>query len=308
MDKGIMFSYDSNDHITITMPKSIDTGTAAHRFFGLLSYTLEKCNCNNILLDFKKTEFIASNQFAILGCVLIQFLDTHPEGHIHLTAVSEQILSLISKNGFGRHFDFDITPDVYNTVIPYRIFDVDQLKEYESYLTLKIFSRDDLPLMTSPSKSLLQDYLLEVFKNVKDHTTSGSVFTCGQYFPKSKLLYFTIVDAGETIPHNVINYFSSYNQIPPDNILEWALQEGTSTANQKGPRGIGLYLIKNFIKSNHGRLYIVSGNTTYEIQNNSERYKKVNPPFPGTIVTLAFNLGDSSFYMTQNQEIVEIQF
>lgn len=84
--------------------------------------------------------------------------------------------------------------------------------------------------------------------------------------------------------------------------------EGTSTANKSGPRGIGLYLLKNFIVSNRGQLFIVSGKESYEVTSKGERTLQLQHPFPGTIVTVAFNLQDSSFYTVNNQEIVEIQF
>lgn len=297
-----------NERCTITIKYNIQTSLSSHNFFAALATKLNDIHCQELVLDFSKITFIASNQFAILGCILDNYITSHPETSLYLSGLNASLMDMIKKNGFGFHFNLPRTPDVHNTVIPYKVFKVPEIKEYESYLTLKIFNRDDLPSMSPGFKSSLQDYLLEIFKNVNDHTTSEKIYTCGQFFPKSSLLFFTIVDNGETIPYNVSKYFESRQQVSPDNPLQWALMEGTSTADKYEPRGIGLYLIQQFIKSNHGQFFIVSGKDAYEINNKGERFRQLELPFPGTIVTLAFNLSDSSFYTVKNQEIVEIQF
>lgn len=293
---------------TIIIPKDISTSLSSHRFFGELANHLDTLHENKICLDFSDTQFIASNQFAILGCILDSYLHTHPDTSIYFSELNDKLMEMIKKNGFFIHCNMERIPDIHNTVIPYKIFPVKDIKEYESYLTIKIFNRDDLPAMSRGFKSLLQDYLLEVFKNVADHTTSKRVYTCGQFFPKNSLLYFTIVDNGETIPYNVRNYFKHTHQSAPDNFLQWALMEGTSTANETAPRGIGLFLIRSFILANCGQLYIVSGKEGYEITGKGERFVQIEQPFPGTIVTLAFNLNDHRFYTMENLEIEEIHF
>lgn len=210
-------------------------------------------------------------------------------------------IELMKKNGFAGHFDMKQIPDTYNTTIPYKVFDVHDITRYGEYLTTRIFSRTDLPNMTAAFKRDIQDYLLEVFQNVYDHTTSERIYTCGQFFPKGKRFHFTLVDTGETIPYNVFTYFETIRMKPPSNPLQWALQTGNSTADKNGPRGMGLSLVRDFIFSNNGQLYIVSGHNTYEINNGKEHYKMLSVPFTGTIVTLVFNLNDTSLSSTDEQ-------
>ena len=69
-----------------------------------------------------------------------------------------------------------------------------------------------------------------------------------------------------------------------------------------------MFLIKGFILSNCGQLYIVSGQEGYEITRKGERFVQLEQPFPGTIVTLAFNLNDRQFYTVGNLETEEIHF
>lgn len=294
--------------LNIKLRKNIHTDLPSHNFFSSLSYDLTATECDEIHLDFSDVNFFASNQFAILGCILTECKTLHPSIRIYFANLNQQLSRIIKQNGFYKHFWIDGLPDRPGTIIPYEIFDPKEIKEYELYLTLMIFNRDDLPQMSDAFRHDLQDSLLEIFKNVSDHTSSQSIYTCGQYFSKSSLLYFTIVDSGETIPHNVTNYFSLGGKESPQNIIEWAVQSGTSTAMDSGPRGIGLYLIKRFIEANKGLLYIVSGNEAFEVTSSGSKTSRLIHPFPGTIVTLAFNLNDTSFYSAYAQGNVEIQF
>ena len=116
------------------------------------------------------------------------------------------------------------------------------------------------------------------------------------------MLYFTVADHGETIPYNVLSYFKKNQRQAPSNILDWALQVGTTTSNDQIPRGVGLYLIRKFIQENQGELFIISGKENYELNANKERYLSLCSAFPGTIVTLAFNLNDSVFHSTGSDD------
>lgn len=203
----------------------------------------------------------------------------------------------------------DTSYDSYaiNTTIPYTIFDINEINEFEKYIILRIFERKDILQMSKLVKSKIIDNILEIFNNVKEHTHSNKVYTCGQYFPRSSFLYFTIVDSGETIPYNVNTYCDNINIKPPSKPLEWAIAPGNTTRQVDTPGGLGLSLLCEFIELNNGRLYIVSGNETYEQNGKDNRHMYMEHSFPGTIVTVAFNLLDDSMYR-MNSELPEIVF
>lgn len=292
--------------IPITRNK-ITTNIASHDYLSQLANHILETRTNELIIDMRNVTYVSSNQFAVLGCIFDTFKHSSPKTKLSLRNVSFKLHDLILKNGFCSHFGFEKTADTYNTVIPYRYFSVTDIEEYERYLFLYLFSRADLPLMTDDVRNTISDYLLEVFKNVVDHTSSFRIYTCGQFFPKSSMLYFTVVDSGETIPYNVNRFFNLRRQSVPNDPLHWALQEGHSTSDD-GPRGIGLSLIKEFIKLNNGNFYIVSGQHMYEINCNKEHYRRLNSSFPGTIVTLGFNLKDNAIYCMDSGSIQDIQF
>lgn len=289
--------------IHLSLNRDIYTGYSSHNLLSEFSAKLNQAQCDHLFIDISKIRFIASNQFAILGCLLDHYQRAHDNTRLFLKDVQPSVLEIMRKNNFGSiHFDMDRLPDTYNTVIPYKVFSVQEINEYRDHINRKIFNRKDLPKMTSMLKSTINDYMLEVFKNVVDHTSSEFVYTCGQFFPKSSMLYFTVADHGETIPYNVLSYFKKNQRQAPSNILDWALQVGTTTSNDQIPRGVGLYLIRKFIQENQGELFIISGKENYELNANKERYLSLCSAFPGTIVTLAFNLNDSVFHSTGSDD------
>lgn len=282
---------------------NLQTSFSSHQVLANLFHEIHGFNGDILLLNFRNVTFISANQFSVLGCVISTFHAKHPEISIRVSNVSEKLKRIMRINGFGRHLSYASLPDINNTAIPYKIFDVTEIAEFEKYITISIFKREDLPQMSSGVRNQIIDNILEIFNNVHEHTCSQHLFSCGQFFPKRKLLFFTITDAGETIPYNVKRYCQKYNITlkNPDYLLSWALQSGNSTKSLDEPRGLGLYLLSEFIHLNNGELYIISGNEVFEQNTAGERYMRLECPFPGTIVTMAFNLSDHSSYCLSSE-------
>lgn len=300
-----------SDHNTVCFAlTSIQTSKSSHELLSEFAQFAQKLpdSVNRLIIDMSSVNFIASNQFAIFGSILHSLKRSKPNIEIVMFGIQKNIANIIGKNGFYRHLNLPKVQDQYNTVIPYKIFKTSEIIEYGNYLTTNLFSRKDLPNMSSTVRDNIRDYLLEIFKNASDHTDSQYIYTCGQYFSKSSLLYFTLVDIGETIRYNVDMYYKNSIYPAPENALQWALIPGNSTINDGSPRGLGLSLIQSFVKLNKGQFFIISENETYEITSKGERYDIMKNVFPGTIVTLAFNLNDTAMYVMENEVSPEIQF
>lgn len=292
----------------LKVSSNINTNYNSHSELSELCARLADIIAKEVSLDFSKVDFIASNQFAILGCMLDTYRSQYPNTAIYFTYLKKSIQKTIQKNGFHTHLGIEGLPDIHNTTIPYTIFDINEINEFEKYIILRIFERQDIPKMSEMVKSKIIDNILEIFNNVKEHTHSSKVYTCGQYFPRKSLLYFTIVDSGETIPYNVNTYCSSKNIKVPDKPLEWAIAPGNTTRQVNTPGGLGLSLLRDFIELNMGQLYIVSGNETYEQNGNDTRHMYMEHSFPGTIVTVVFNLSDETTYHMDSEPFSEIIF
>lgn len=300
---------DDDDREIFYIKHDLQNGFCSHNCLCQLADSLKNTTSSKVSVDLSAVTFIASNLFSVLGCIFNEYTLRNPDPNsLLITGIKPRIADTIKKNGFHKHLGLEKMPDKYNTVIPYKSFLVDQIDEYERYLTLNLFTRNDLPMMTTAVSDSIRDSLLELFKNVSDHTTSEHVFTCGQYFPLSYMLYFTIVDTGETISYNVNRYHSEHSLTVPDHPLKWALESGNSTSHSQKPRGIGLSLIQDFVELNHGAFYILSDTETFEINKDKHRFKTLAYPFPGTIVTVGFNLHDNALYYLNSGTYDTIQF
>ncbi len=127
----------------------------------------------------------------------------------------------------------------------------------------------------------------EIYNNAFEHSgTEIGVFTCGQHFPANNELVLSVVDFGQGIAANVRNYLSQDARAEKINAaacLRWAFQPGTSTRPNGVARGIGLDLLKEFVRVNHGKLEVYS-NEGYAIINESGgRFENRSISFEGTI-------------------------
>lgn len=277
--------------------------------YNILNELLEKLVNNNnkkFLLDFGNVTFIAANILAILGAILEYTLIR--KGHkVAFANIRPNVKRLMQKNGFHKYFKWEDVEDTYHTTIEYKAFKANttQLVEFEKYILLNIFDREELPIMTSSVQDRIVDNFLEIFNNVIDHAESKYVYVCGQYFYKTKKLVFTIVDIGKTIAENVNEYLGDKsNKI--SNTIEWAIVLGNSTKAQSAPGGLGFGIILDFLRKNKGGFIIVSGNESYELTNSKERFGKLRKSFYGTIVTISFNLDDDFSYILIDDDIIEL--
>lgn len=293
----------------IIQMNNLQTSYQSHNELARIFTILSSFHGDELILDFSKVTFISANQFAVLGCMLSTFLKINAKAQILFRYIPEKLECVMRMNGFNRHLvDFDPLPDIHNTTITYKIFKVTQIDEFEKYILMEIFSRNDIPQMSNQVKDRIIDNILEIFNNVKEHTNSSNLYTCGQYFPSKSLLYFTVTDSGETIPYNVHTFLNEHQVKISTSALEWAIQSGNSTRRSNSPGGLGLYLLSDFIKLNHGELYIVSGGETFEQTKRGIRYKYLDYIFPGTIVTMAFNLNDKYSYCFSGEDSSDFIF
>lgn len=256
-----------------------------------------------ILLDFTKVSFISANLLSILGACVDNKIAKNKE-RISLLNLNAKIKRIMQKNGFNRYFTWEDIDDTYNSTVDYKVFkaNTEQLVEFEKYLQLNIFSRKELPIMDEAFKTEIIDDFLEIFNNVIDHAHSENVYACGQYFPRSANLTFTIVDIGKTINENVVEYFRNSEKEFNENSLKWAIKLGNSTKVNSAPGGLGLGVILEFLRSNNGSFDLLSDNEFYSLNRKNERFTVLNKKFPGTIVTVTINLSDNSIYLLDSKK------
>ncbi len=206
-------------------------------------------------LDFTECVFFEANMVAPLYVVIAKLRDELNDVTIHnVPAAIERILK---RNEFLTVFNMEVLRDINQTTLPFKIFKPHAGEQFNDYLDTYMRGRG-IPSMSVALTKRFRQSLFELFLNAAIHSESTSgIFVCGQFFPHKHRLDFTIADAGLGIRENVRRY-TGQEKMSSCAAIEWALSEGNTTKTGNQPGGLGLKLIKDFIRMNQGKLQIVS--------------------------------------------------
>lgn len=139
------------------------------------------------------------------------------------------------------------------------------------------------------------DYIVgtvaEIFENGLSHAQSPvGVLACGQYYRKPDDLELSVVDLGIGIPGNLAAAFDRREEdIDPARALAWAFERGHSSIATS--RGLGLALLRGFIRRSGGRLVIASGRALARVEGTMLNVKSLTNRFPGTLVDVTLPRG-----------------
>jgi anti-sigma regulatory factor (Ser/Thr protein kinase) len=259
---------------------------------------------NDVILDFSRCGFLRQNAVAFLGG-LSRVMDTRtPSLHFKWSSLPNDISTNLAQNGFLGAIRGGSTPWTGNS-IPYREDRIINPDEIIDYLKTKWLGRGWINI--SPKlANLIAGNLFEVFANAFEHSHSDvGVFTCGQYYPQLRELSICIADFGVGIPYNVREYSKQEGiaqTISSDQAIRWAFQPGTTTKPNGSSRGLGLDILKQFIKINDGNLYLFSQDAYVIVNSEIEEYKLHRCHFQGTILNITIKC-DEKYYVLSGETL-----
>lgn len=249
----------------------------------------------------------SSSKVIFVDCISINWIDAHlSAGYAavqHLLKVSGITLSFVNLSPpvagiFEHHGLLGPSPSrIKRTVIPLTHFNPGDSVKFAGY-TQENLNRLPIPEMSNEVSEKFFEGIDELFSNSELHSkTQYGMFACGQFFPKKNKLDFCLVDVGLGFQH-VINSIRKMN-LAPDEAIKWAMRGSNTTRSGDIPGGLGLKILKDFVKLNKGQLTIVSHNGLWQLRANELKTGLLKAPFPGTTVTLEINTSDSNkYYMT----------
>lgn len=85
-------------------------------------------------------------------------------------------------------------------------------------------------------------------------------------------------------------------RMPAATAIDWAMTGRNTTRKLDIPGGLGLKILKEFVRLNGGRLSIVSHNGYWCMERDGVKMSAMAAPFPGTVVTLEINTADTASY------------
>jgi hypothetical protein len=169
--------------------------------------------------------------------------------------------------------------------------DIVEFVQYGTSAKAKWLGRGWISVSTSLRDAIV-GRVWEIHTNAFEHSHSPvGIFSCGQHYPRRKLLELTVVDFGVGIPSNA-RLFVRNPAFSAGRTLQWAFQAGNTTKPNGRGRGMGLDLLKEFVRINKGRLEVFSHEGYARIDEKEERYETRPSMFEGTVLNISLQCDD----------------
>jgi hypothetical protein len=212
---------------------------------------------------------------------------------------------ILQKNGFLSYYGHDKKLDEWGTTIQYNRFERKDDRYFGAYIE-EHFKNKAIPDMSPALRKKFWESISELFNNAVTHSeTEMGIFTCGQYFPGKKRIDFAIADLGIGIPKNLAD--KKGLQFSPEEAINWAMEGRNTTKTGPIPGGLGLKLLREFIRLNKGRIQVVSDIGYWEQRADGIVDKRTLPhPFPGTVVNIEINTADVHSYALSSEQTQDI--
>jgi hypothetical protein len=241
-------------------------------------------------------QWFAANTSAVLGAILDLFTENFND--IHFDYIKPETEKILLKNDFLTYYGKAREIDTNHTTIRFQKLSPTDGKYFKTYVIEELIGRTELPLMSLAVKGKIVEAIYEIFVNAQIHSETKNIYTCGQFFPTKNKIEFTIVDTGIGFKDKINNRFKS--SLSAIQAIQWAVED-KNTTKENVTGGIGLALLKEFIRLNKGKMQIVSDSGFYEFGTRGLDAKLFKGQFPGTIVNLQFCTDDCSNYMLKNE-------
>lgn len=288
--------------LTKEIPEFLQTDRSGYTFLADLYHSISGQEDRELTVDFSKTSIVDGNLAAALGAILDKLVG---EGFTILLSSprSKKVRQVLSRNHFFQAWKVNTNTEDRENYIDYKRFKSNDSASFKQYIDEGLIHKQKFPQHTELVAEYIIENIYEIYTNAIMHGRTDFVYSCGEYNELKHILEMTIVDCGLTIPGNVNNYFRSKQQCQCSDCdaINWAFVEGNTTKNIPG--GLGLAILRDFIKMNDGSIQVVSGCGMIEIHGNEVEQFLLDVEFPGTIVNMKFNFDDKKgYFMTSERK------
>jgi len=252
-----------------------------------------------IVLDFSHCNFLRPNAVAFLGGLARTMQSDSKMLGFDWGTLHDDIQTNLAQNGFLSHVGGFTSPWAGNS-IPYREDNGLNSDSIVYYLKTKWLQRGWINVSPLLADNITTN-LVEIYLNAFEHSKSERVFTCGQYYPQLNQLILSVADFGVGIPYNVREFMKRTKtgaDIKSDYALRWAFAPGTTTVGGMS-RGMGLDILKNFVKVNKGSLSLFSHDAYVIVDSDSEKYLTHDCSFHGTIMHITLQCDETLYILPE---------
>ena len=286
----------------IFISQSVAADKAGYEFLCELYTEMHSVEKEDIYIDFGKCKLFDANLSSVLGSI---FDKRSKEGcPIHLAPPqSPGVRRVLSRNKFFQAFDLNTGNEDRENYIFYNSFGVTETQAFKEYIDKEIIQKKRFPKCTDKAKDKIIESIYEIFANAVSHGGCDRVYSCGEVHTRKNrtMLDITFVNLGLSVVDNVNRYLQEKESsvLSSCEALEWAFAKGNTT--KRIPGGLGLDILREFIKQNKGTIQMISGDAMLEIEEDNHNKTQLDKWFPGTIVTVEFNCDDDKMYLMKDE-------
>ena len=266
----------------ITIPKKLTNNFQSYLFFTELQATTKRFIQDEIVLNFEETKLIESNLFAVLGSLIMDL--ERRKNKVRLINFPDSILNLFYTK---KMIKGGMKKDVWKSLIKCQFFKSADEGELTDYLENKIFPERPDVALNPQLKMAIELCVAEIFRNAFAHSNRKEVFISHYVSVHNKKLIISIVSKGANMQKLATNMLKQAQN--GMGAIQWAVDSGTTSKPFKH-NGMGLFTIRQFIEQNNGKIQIISGNGVWKQVKHRKFSKLTRKEYPGTIVTLEFNV------------------
>ena len=243
-----------------------------------------------LVFDLKECSFLSAEATALLASRLVSRQMKGLETQLDLAAVPRGVLRNLSRMGLLELCGASGRWVPRGSSLPLLITKQLDRERILQYIDTELMGRQQMPTMTERLQRSIRQAFFEVIGNVFYHSTSPvGAIVCGQIYPKAEEIQVTFLDRGIGVAAKVCSCIDGIRD--EREAIEWALQRGTSTLSTgTQSRGLGLYLLRDFIRANEGQFRIYANGAYVEETPGARNRGYMEPTLKGTLVDLRINI------------------
>ena len=255
----------------------------------------------DIRFDFSGCDFLRPNAVAFIGG-LARLIESRMGTVVFDwdTLWNNAVMTNLCQNGFAGTFGYPSSGWDGNS-IPYREDHSLDMNGIMDYLTYNWIGKGWVHV-SDKLRDAIAGKMWEIYNNAFEHSgTTIGVFSCGQHFWRQNDLILTVVDFGHGIPATVRTFLRKFvdeslvARLTGAACLKWAFERGNSTCTGGVARGLGLDLLKEFVRVNQGRLEVYSNEGYALIDKEGERFTNRTTSFEGTVFHITLRCDENLY-------------
>jgi len=283
----------------ILFPDSLKTDEEGFHFFSYLIKETQKKKL--FILNFEHVEWVEANLCAVLGAIVATNTKTYGAKFEFVNMKNSYLETTLRNNGFLKEITGEERDTRKSSAVPYQEFSMKNEEVVEEYIFKYVLLKEEVPKMSKGAKKKIYRSIFELYQNSVLHSGADQVFVCGQFFRYKGRMALTMVEIGKTFEENVKSCYPEFEHFSGADCLNWAVKSGNTTKPETETGGLGLDLIRDFLKMNQGKLQIRSGNGYWIEKNGMTNFEECERSFCGSIVNIEFNLRDKNEYFLSEE-------